>query len=288
MATLGNLIREQAFLLKGPCAYLEAELLTAHALGYDRVQIYTHWDREVDTLSQKKIQKLIQKRKQGLSVAHILRQKEFYGRGFYVPPGVFVPRPETETLIEAFQNTKALGNKKNLKLADFGCGSGSVGLTLKALCPGLFLLSLDLCEKALKATRKNAKNLGLQKESWFLKKDVSLLKFPALPVAFRSGLDAVVANPPYVAWDDKDLQAEVKKFEPPRALFSEEGGLYHIRMWFQKAEELLKPGGHYFFEVGARQDVSFLKKKNPLMHFVSSYKDLMGYQRIMHFQKSYG
>ena len=171
-------------------------------------------------------------------------------------------------------------------MADFGCGSGCVGLTLKAECEEMFLCSLDICEKALKVAQKNAKNLKVQNQSWFLKKDVNVLKLSDFPVPFEAGLDLVVANPPYVAFGDLRLHPHVKKFEPLRALFSGEGGLFHIRQWFQKACELLRPGGHYFFEIGADQNVSFLK--NPLMKFVSSYKDLMGYPRIMHFQKSYG
>ena len=75
------------------------------------------------------------------------------------------------------------------------------------------------------------------------------------------GADIIVANPPYIAFNDPRVEKEVISFEPPEALFSSGKGLFHIRSWLQKALLLLKVDGSYFFEIGEKQDVSFLKSE---------------------------
>ena len=265
---------------------LDVELLLSKVLCCDRVYLYTHWHQELKREQIQQLHFLLNMRKTGMPVAYILGKKEFYGYEFIVKPGVFIPRPETETFISAI--VSQWDRQEELKIMDFGCGSGCIGLSLLSYFPNAVLIAIDINKEAVKISEMNAHKLEVADRVVFLNKNISSLK--GEDIKFHIGeeaVDLIVANPPYIAFDDGRIEKNVVSFEPPEALFSGEGGLYHIRSWWLAAAQFLKPRGAYFFEIGKAQEVSFMESEETLIK-TAEFKDLSNIVRVLQFQKCNG
>ena len=129
---------------------------------------------------------------------------------------------------------------------DFGCGSGCIGLTLLKLFPKAHLTAFDISRKALQSAVQNAKALGVIHRCRFLYQDVCELK--NLDQKLKPA-DIITANPPYIALGDSKVEKGVRLFEPSKALFSPQEGLYHTCSWLHCAANLLKIKGSYLFEI---------------------------------------
>lgn len=298
---LGNIIRDFVNMpVKGFCSRLDVELILSHILQCTRENLYIHWNKKCSLDILKKYYSILKLRKTGWPMAYILGQKEFYGQGFYVAPGVFIPRPETETIITAVQTVFECAaynchqslidyNNQNWNIIDFGCGSGCIGLSLLLMLPKARLISVDLSNQALQFSKKNAQKLGLMDRVLFVNKDISNLKKQDWQHwVQKEKIHIITANPPYVAFDDPIIEKNVLQFEPPSAIFSGLKGLNHLQMWLKKAAELLDVGGHYFFEIGSGQESYFRNIQIKNLSYCSEFKDLSGYIRVMHFQKGNG
>ena len=187
--------------------------------------------------------------------------------------GCLFPDQKTETIVSAVKNS--VPNKTRVHIMDFGCGTGCIGLSLLAQIPEAFLIGIDTNKQAIQVSQINAQNLGLSDRALFIQQD--LTNFNSWSLA-----DIIVANPPYIAFEDQRVQKEVRQFEPAEALFSKQGGLAHIQAWLKTAHACLKPGGAYFFEIGANQDLSSLESQ---MCKKAEFKDLSGWTRVLKFQK---
>ena len=282
--TLGRLIQSASSLLfPGDFKRLEIELLLSHVLCCERMHLYTRWEQKLSKTQIKQFQSLFCLRKKGVPMAYLLGRKEFYTHKFIISPGVFIPRAETETLISAILSQWS--RQANLRIIDFGCGSGCIGLSLLAYFPKANLVSVDINKKALNISKRNAENMDVKNRVTFLHKDISTINIAWKKKHIAAGVDIIVANPPYIAFNDSKVEKEVISFEPPEALFSSDEGLYHIRSWLQKALLLLKVNGSYFFEIGAKQDISFLKSRMNAIRKKSEFRDLSGIVRVIQLQK---
>lgn len=282
--TLGHFIQStSAMSFPGDFKRLEIELLLSHILCCERMHLYTRWGQELSKNHISQFQSLFRLRKKGMPMAYILGKKEFYTHKFIISPGVFIPRAETETLVSAVSSQWS--RSANLKIVDFGCGSGCIGLSLLTSFPKSNLISIDINKKALNISKRNAKKIGVKNRVTFLYKDISTIDREWKQKYIASGADIIVANPPYIAFNDPRVEKEVVSFEPSEALFSDDGGLYHIRSWLRKALLLLKINGSYFFEIGAEQDISFLKSGRNKMIKKSEFRDLSGIVRVIQLQK---
>jgi release factor glutamine methyltransferase len=224
-------------------AALEAELLVAAALGVVRRDLWRH---ERDAAAPEVVQRactLAARRLHGEPVAYLLGAREFYGRDFAVAPGVLIPRPETEHLVEV-----ALRARPHGRYADVGTGSGSVAITLAAECPQLRVLAVDLSRHAVACARANAPAQAVDARVDVVRGD-ALTMVPATPC-----LDGVVSNPPYIEPADFDrLDPGVQKFEPRQALAPAEGSARFRARLIEQALPRLRPGGLLAIEVGAGQ-----------------------------------
>jgi release factor glutamine methyltransferase len=192
---------------------LDAEVLLAHALGVDRLVLVTDRDRRVEGPAVRVFQDAVRRRSVAREpVAYITGVKGFRRLDLHVDGRVLIPRPETETLVEA-----ALDLPGGARVADVGTGSGAVALALKDERPDLEVVATDTSPGALAVARANAERLGL---------DVELVEGDLLDGAGR--VDAVVSNPPYVE-DGAPLVPEISRHEPPGALFAGADGLVVIR-----------------------------------------------------------
>jgi release factor glutamine methyltransferase len=192
---------------------LDAEVLLAHALGVDRTALVIDRDRRVEGPAVRAFQDAVRRRSvEREPVAYITGVKGFRHIDLQVDSRVLIPRPETETLVEA-----ALGLPPGARVVDVGTGSGAVALALKDERPDLDVVATDASPDALAVARANAARLGL---------DVRFFQGDLLDGAGE--VDAVVANPPYVR-DGTPLQPEIARHEPPVALYAGADGLAVIR-----------------------------------------------------------
>jgi release factor glutamine methyltransferase len=199
---------------------LDAEVLLAHVLGVDRGRLVIERDRPVEGGSVRAFQDAVRRRAVTREpVAYITGVRGFRRLDLHVDARVLIPRPETETLVEA-----ALGLPPGARVVDVGTGSGAIALALKDERPDLDLVATDSSDDALAVAQANAERLGLA-------------------VAFVSGdllagvtgrIDAVVSNPPYVA-DGAPLMPEIARHEPAAALYAGADGLALIRPLVEQA-----------------------------------------------------
>ncbi len=200
---------------------LDAELLLAEALGVDRAALIADPGRELDPAAVRRFGDMARRRREREPVAYILGRKGFRTLELAVDPRVLIPRPETEHVVEV-----ALGLPRGARVADVGTGSGAIALALKAERPDLEVVATDVSAAALAVAAENARALGLE---------VELLEGDLLePV--EGPLEAVLANPPYIAERDRlALPAEITRYEPAGALFAGAGGLDVVRRLIAQA-----------------------------------------------------
>ncbi len=236
---------ETFFRSKGvPTPRRDAELVLAHALGINRLQIYLQHDRPLTPAELERLRGLVQRRGRREPLAWIIEEQGFHAIQLQVLPGVLVPRPDTETLVEAA--LQWMPADAPMYLADVGCGSGAVGLAIASARPLANLYAIDLADAALACTRANVAQLGLSSRVAVLAGDL------LAPIPAHRPLDWVVSNPPYLRRDEiAGLEPEVSRWEPKLALDGGDDGLEVVRRlaqatWRRGAQGLL-------LEIGAGQ-----------------------------------
>lgn len=227
---------------------LDARLLIGHALGLDHAGLASGAERALLPAEIERIEALAARRLSREPVARILGTKEFWGLAFAVTPSVLVPRPESETLIEAA--LAALGanasRQRSLRIADLGTGSGALLLALLSELPHAYGVGTDRDISALMTARDNAGHLGLAARAQFVASDFG--------TALEGGFDLVIANPPYVRTEDIErLAPEVSAFDPRCALDGGPGGLASYRAIADDSVRLLAPSAPLVVEVGEGQ-----------------------------------
>jgi release factor glutamine methyltransferase len=227
-------------------ARLDAECLLAFALGLSRMQLYLEFEKPVSPAERAAFRELVRRRGgERVPVAQLTGCKEFWSLALRVTPAVLVPRPETETLVEA-----ALGllpdPQAPARVLDVGTGSGAVALALASERPRARITATDVSPEALEVARANALELGLAERVRFL--SGSLFE----PVAGEV-FDLVVSNPPYVGEAERPGLAPELLHEPARALFAGPEGLDLLEPLVRQAAPRLARGGALALELGAGQ-----------------------------------
>jgi len=231
-----------------PSPDLDARLLIGHVLGLDHAGLATQATRALSPNESETIAALATRRLAREPVARILGRKEFWGLDLVVTPAVLVPRPETETVVEAALAPIA-DRRRALKILDLGIGSGALLLALLCELPNAIGVGTDRDVAALQVARGNAKNLGLAPRTRFVACD--------LGTALAGGFDLVVSNPPYIASGDiATLDPDVREHDPHLALDGGTDGLDAYRAIARDAARLLAPGGRLLVEIGLGQDVA--------------------------------
>lgn len=191
----------------------------------------------------KKFAEYCERRGKGEPAAYILGKKGFYKWEFVVQPGVLIPRPETEHVLEAAFTV--FGEKRPAKIADLGAGTGIIGISLAkewkvpVTCIDSSPMAVEVCQK----------NVHLLKAGEF----VQVVRSPVAEYLPGQIFDLVVSNPPYIADGDGAVEANVHKFEPAEALYAGPRGTEKIQEWSRWALKFLSKGGYWIFEFGAGQ-----------------------------------
>jgi len=224
---------------------LDARLLTADALGLDHAGLVSQADRVLAPAEAARLAALADRRLAREPVARIRGRKEFWGLDLAVTPDVLVPRPDTETVVEA---ALALlpDRARPLRIADLGTGSGALLLALLHERPAARGAGTDLSTAALTVARDNAAALGLAGRAGFVACHHG--------AALAGNFDLVVANPPYIPTADlAGLAPEVRDHDPALALDGGPDGLDAYRAIAADAGRLLRPGGALVVELGIGQ-----------------------------------
>ena len=242
---------------------LDAEVLLAAAMGVDRAALHRDPDAELPAAAVRPFQAMVLRRRKREPVAYIVARKGFRHLELAVYARVIVPRPETETLVEA-----ALALPQGARLLDVGTGSGAVALALKHERPDLTVTASDVSQRALEVARANRERLGL---------DVELAVADLVP---PGDFDAIVSNPPYIADAERArLAPEITRHEPALGLFAGPDGLEVIRELVPAAAERT---AWLALEVGAGQAdaVEELMREVGFAH-VERHRDLAGIERVL-------
>lgn len=226
-------------------ARLDAEVLLAHVLGTDRLDLYLNLDRPLDQSERRAYRSMVARRREREPVAYLTGIKEFWSLQFLVTPEVLIPRPDTEVLVEEaieLLPTSADG----FHVVDVGTGSGCVALAIASERPGVKVLGVDIEPRATSLAAMNTDRLGLGSKVSIVVGD--LLEPVGGPVPL------VVANLPYIPSETIDsLEPEIARWEPRQALDGGHDGLRQFKRLIEAANRAVPTGGGLALEVGSEE-----------------------------------
>jgi release factor glutamine methyltransferase len=230
-------------------ARLDSELLLCHCLGLDRVDIYRDADQQVPERKVQAFFEIIRRRAAYEPVAYITGRRDFWTLSIAVQPGVLIPRPETEVLVERALSFLIKCDAARPRVLDIGTGSGAIALALAAEMPRLEVVALDASDRAAECARANADRLGLADRVC-----VEQGSFPDACSHDENSYDLIVSNPPYIATADiANLAPDIRDFEPHEALDGGADGRAVYRAWIPHCAALLNDGGVLMLEIGHDQ-----------------------------------
>jgi release factor glutamine methyltransferase len=255
---------------------LDAEVLLAHVLKWERVQLYTRHADEVGDRDRTTYRELIKRRAEGSPVAYLVGKKEFFSLSLAVNSDVLIPRPDTETLVVTF--LELFKGYDSPVAVDVGAGSGCIPLACVSRHRTARFHAVDLSEAALNVARKNAEALKLSDRVSFHQGDL------LASVSSLGPFDAIVSNPPYIATATiPTLDIGVRQYEPHLALDGGEDGLRVVSRLIEQAVPLLKLGGHLILEIGSDQElpVRDLIGSQPSLELAPTIRDAANHPRVV-------
>jgi len=272
----------QELLKKSTLDKVDAKALLAHLIDK-----HLNWpkstliSRDTDELPQPLLEEWIvleKQRAKGHPVAYLIGKKEFFNIELKVAPGVLIPRPETELLVELVIEHVQVSGKKTSRILDLGTGSGAIGLALSKNLPNSQVTCVDVSAEALKIAQENARLLNLNsvkfiQSNWL---DDLAISLPAEECLF----DVIVSNPPYIRHDDIHLSQGDLRFEPLSALTDDHDGLMAYRSIFKEAVAFLNPSGLILVEHGfdqSKEVCELLQEQNYIN--IKAHQDLAGIWR---------
>ncbi len=265
---------------------LAAELLLAHAIGCQRIELYTRFDAVPSAEELSTFRANVIEADKQCPIAYLIGKKEFYSLEFEVTPAVLIPRPATEVLVEQVGRYCESLERERIDILDLGTGSGCVGVTLCRHLDNAFVVGSDISQEALEVAGRNAEKLGLQERFQTVRADGFDLPAAVVPT---NGFDVLASNPPYVASGDAEaLDASVRDHEPHIALFGDGDGLEFYRRIAASADKILAPAGSIFVEIGYDQHDRVIEIMTTGGHrHVASWRDYdSGHLRVIHFDRT--
>lgn len=225
-------------------ARFESELLLSHALKLDRIFLYAKFDQPLEAEELASFKLLVKRRAKNEPMAYITGQRGFMTINLKTDARALIPRPDTETLVEA-----ALGHlPDDAHILDVGTGSGAIALSILEQKPGAKATAIDVSQDALELAQENAKTLELEDRVTFLCSDL------LSDLESDQTFDAILSNPPYVGESEKEeMTTSVLEYEPHMALFAGDDGLDIIKRLVPQAHQHLNEGGRFMCEIGYAQ-----------------------------------
>ncbi len=228
----------------------EAKQIIKHITGLNSAAILTNYNRNLTEFQQNNLTALLRQREIRYPLQYIFGEWDFYGRPFYVGPGVLVPRADTETLVESC--LEFLKDKSSPQILDLCAGSGCIGITLAREREDSGVLMVEKFDEAIAYAERNIyKNDAPNAE--IIKGDVFDL------VGADGCYDLIVSNPPYIAENEINEMSPETQFEPQTALLAKDNGLEFYKQIADNYKNSLKNGGMLAFEVGFKQSEAVAK-----------------------------
>lgn len=259
----------------------DAEILLAHALKCERIDLYLRHDQPLHTEELSQFKPLIQRRALREPVAYIKGMKEFWSLEFKVTTDVLIPRPETEGLVELALQYGS--ENDSCRVLELGTGSGIISVTMAHERPHWKFWASDISANAIDVARVNArKQLQADRIAFMVGR-----WFEAIG-AIGDFFDLIVSNPPYISRDDLvRLEPDISRYEPTQALDGGLDGLDSISIIIKTAFRYMKPGGWLILEIGYDQGrpVQNLGEACGAYDRITIEKDLSGHDRLAMFRK---
>jgi len=251
-------------------ARLDAEVLLAHSLGLQRLDLYLKFDRPLSEDEVGRYRELVAKRAKGEPVAYLVGHKEFMGLDFIVTPAVLIPNPDTEVLVQrAVELAREAG--RPFRVADVGTGSGCIAIAIAHYAPNVEVVGSDVTEEALEVAARNVAAHALG--------DRVQLVCGDLMAPLTGGFDLVCGNLPYVAID-ATLAPEVVA-QPARALYAERAGSALVTRLLEETPSRLTAGGRVLAELDP--SIASLAVDVASRNFAGHriHRDLGGHERVI-------
>jgi len=254
-------------------AWLDAEILMAHVLHSSRERLHSHPERRLTAAQQQRLGRLTRRRADRVPVPYLTGEREFYGNMLAVRPGVLIPRPETELMVELA--IAWLGEHPGpRRVIDLGTGSGAVAIAVAKAVPQARIVARDVSPRALRVADENIARFRLRRR--ITTERANLLR-GAAPA------DLIVANLPYISAAQRKGRPRELSYEPALALDGGDDGLALIRQALRQAPAVLNPGGCLLLECDpsqARRLIRLARGEWPSAQ-VSVHKDLAGRDRVI-------
>ena len=275
-----ELLSETTRRLEGDNSALEAKWMIEEVSGVTNLHDY---QEQAKPIQLKRLSKLIERRLTGEPLQYVLGRWQFRELDLFVDDRVLIPRPETEILVgyaleECKSKKNQLDETRSLNVADLGCGSGAIGLSIAREIQEVSVWCTDVSEGAIAVTRANLAGLGMAGQK------VSISQgswFEALPQEMLEKFDVIISNPPYIS-DSEELPLEVSEWEPSSSLRSGPLGTEDLSFLLNNSIEWLSAEGQLILELAPMQaDQMVEEAKNLNFREVQLRNDLTGRDRVL-------
>lgn len=255
-------------------ARLNIELMIAHVLRFNRMQLYTNFDKPLTEDELAKFKSLLKRRLSHEPLQYILGETEFMGLKFAVDQRVLIPRPDTEILVEeVIKKIKTdFPDESTVAILEVGTGSGCIAISLAKMLPIVTVMSIDRSEDALRVAAQNAEAHGVNDRITFQNKNF------LTDSAFTQKYHCIVSNPPYISNEEYiQLEIEVREFEPKIALADDNDGLTFYHSIASRCKDALLKKGFVAVEHSYNQseDVQRIFRENG-WNYIKAIKDYNG------------
>ena len=265
-----ELINNGSKLLKDKKIYshkLDSEILLSKVLKKTREELIINLEQKITPQEISEFNTLIDRRSLKEPIAYILKEKEFWSKSFHVNNNTLIPRPETELMVEKIIK---IFKAKDIFILDIGTGTGCILLSILSELKNSKGIGLDISSKAIRTANANSKKHKLTYRTKFYKRSLNEI--------YHNKFDLIVSNPPYIMKKDiKNLEEDIKKFEPKLALDGGNDGLDVIKKVIYKSRSILKIKGMLALEIGNEQfkKVSKILKINKFKtrYLVKDYRE---------------
>lgn len=261
---------------------LSAELLLAHVLGIPRIKLYTDYERPLMPGELHQYRELVKRAAEQEPIAYLTGRAHFFNLEFHAAPGVLIPRPDTETLVEnVMQFLRHQPGMESPRILDLCTGSGCIALALAHHLKTATVLATDISKTAVALTQKNIQHLNLDQRVIVAQGD---LYEPLASMVDIQPFDLIVANPPYIPSGQLvTLDRNVRDYEPWEALDGGMDGLTIHRRILKDAPAHLRPGGQIYLEIAFDQAelAKQVFREHPLFEDVKILKDYAGKDRVI-------
>jgi release factor glutamine methyltransferase len=262
-------------------ACLDAEVLLAHCLGCERTALYREPSYALTADEDTRFQAFVARRGTQEPLAYLTGEREFWSLSLAVRPGVLIPRPDTEWVVETALRyaRQLLRDRSRCRVVDIGTGSGNIAVAVAASLGTTVVIGIDISPQALEVAQRNAQACQVASRVHFIRGDF-LSPFSPL----RARFDLLLSNPPYIAGGEfPALPVTVRCYEPHEALEGGRDGLKFYRRLFAEGPQYIADDGIAIVEVGYRQggDVSRLLVQSQQWELLEIVKDYSSIDRVV-------